>query len=250
MGFLIYNMQLTSLNTAVVATFVIKTSQPHILLNDDKFIEDILDDLSSSDSANEEEEDDEKNKSINNEQNDDHKKQPSLQQNEKGKEEKITFTVEDMESIPNIEQVIHSKVKNNDNLWCPKLGYAPYDEYIWPRFLLADELFINQRLKIIPKMVEGSWYFTFPQRPSIIGMKTPQRSYRGRNYLEIDCEADQNIVARQITKAAWHISTYLVIDIVLTIEGQKHKELPERAIGGFRIKYVDTTKAIKLIDKQ
>ena len=81
-------------------------------------------------------------------------------------------------------------------------------------------------------------------------MKTPQRSYRGSNYLEIDCEADQNIVARQITKAAWHISTYLAVDIMLTIEGQKNDELPERALGGFRIKHVDTTKAIKLVDKK
>lgn len=75
----------------------------------------------------------------------------------------------DIESIPNIEQVAHSKVVDDDNLWCPKLGYAPLDKYIWKRFLRGDELFINQRLKIIPKMVEGGWYFTFPQRPSIIG---------------------------------------------------------------------------------
>ena len=78
-------------------------------------------------------------------------------------------------------------------------------------------------------------------------MKTPQRCYRGSNYLEIDCEADNSLIASQITKAAYHISTYLVIDIMLTIEGQKRDQLPERCLGGFQIRYADTTKSTKLI---
>merc|ERR1712173_163056 len=229
-----------SLNTAVVATFVIKTNDPQLMKDDEDFVEDILNDLSSSDSSNNEEEEDDAEEE---EQGDD--------DDEKEKEKTITFTLEDIQGIPDIEQVIHSKVKSVDpDLWCPKLGYEPYDEHIWKRFMLGDELFINQRLKIIPKLVEGGWYFSFPNRPSIIGMKTPQRSYRGRNYLEIDCEADSNVVARQITKAAYCVSTYLAVDIMITIEGQKKSELPERAIGGFRIKYPDTTRAIPLIDKK
>merc|ERR1712232_813945 len=56
--FLIYNMQLTSLNTAIIATFIIKTNQPHHFKNDEKFIEDILDDLSFS--TDEEEDNDNK----------------------------------------------------------------------------------------------------------------------------------------------------------------------------------------------
>merc|ERR1712113_763483 len=175
------------------------------------------------------------------------------EESENKEDKKIRFTVEDIESIPNIEQMVHhDDIKCDidcDNMWCPKLGYKPYDDLIWTKFLKGDELFINQRLKMIPKIVEGSWYFTFPQRPALLGMKTPQRCYRGINYLEIDCEADQSLIASQITKAAYHISTYLVVDIMLTIEGRSDNELPERCIGGFQIRYVDSTKAIKLINK-
>eukprot|EP00483_Globobulimina_turgida_P004467 UN04476 len=150
-----------------------------------------------------------------------------------------------MENMPNIEQVIHS-----DNIvngyWYPKLGYLPYDKLIWNKFLNGDELFINQRLKTIPRIVEGSWYFTFPQRPALLGMKTPQRCYRGTNYLEIDCEADNSMLVAQIAKAAYHISTYLVFDVVITIEGQQENQLPERILGGFQIRYADSTKATKL----
>lgn len=105
--FLIYNMQLTSLDTAVVATFVLKTNQPQFRKDDDKFIEDILDDLSSSDEEGEEEED-EKNDAMDKniveskeenavKHNDDQKATPPPLQNEKDKEKKekkITFTVE------------------------------------------------------------------------------------------------------------------------------------------------------------
>merc|ERR1719242_1427219 len=163
--------------------------------------------------------------------------------------EKIVFTEKDIDSIPNIEQKVEHDIYgdlDSENLWCPRLGYKAYDDMIWRRFLKGDELFINQRLKIIPKIQEGGWYFTFPQRPALLGMKTPQRCYRGVNYLEIDCEADNNYIAGQITKAAYHISTYLVVDIVLTIEGQKRSELPERCLAGFTLRYPDTTKAVRL----
>eukprot|EP01084_Bolivina_argentea_P090865 163638_1 len=235
--FLVYNMQLSSLNTAVVATFVIKTNQPktqsqtELLINDDALIDEMLNDLLECESDTDEEE-------------------VEQTQTDKQKEEEehktIVFTEEDIESIPNIQQIVHNHGEDKDKYpWRPRLGYKPYDDSIWQKFLNADELFINQRLKIIPKIVEGSWYFTFPQRPALLGMKTPQRCYRGSNYLEIDCEADHTLIASQITKAAYHISNYLVIDIMLTIEGQDENELPERCIGGFRIKYCDTTKAKK-----
>merc|ERR1712113_386133 len=146
------------------------------------------------------------------------------EESENKEDKKIRFTVEDIESIPNIEQMVHhDDIKCDidcDNMWCPKLGYKPYDDLIWTKFLKGDELFINQRLKIIPKIVEGSWYFTFPQRPALLGMKTPQRCYRG--------------------------ATYLVVDIMLTLEGQKRSELPERCLAGFTLRYPDTTKAVKL----
>ena len=299
--FLIYNMQLSSLNTAVVATFVIKTNQSpnnyknnkqqipkEFMINDEKLIDDMLanledddDDDSSTTSGiyyiicdcattnhlftkqtktedDKQETNQQKQSLKENEKKPPKKEEKEEEEKEKEKEEvssseiaqkQIKFTVEDIESIPNIEQkIIHNDgiIENKKDLWCPKLGYKPYDEEIWEKFLFGDELFINQRLKIIPKIVEGSWYFTFPQRPALLGMKTPQRCYRGNNYLEIDCEADQSLIASQITKAAYHISTYLVVDIMLTIEGQSKKQLPERCIAGFQIRYVDSTKAIKL----
>jgi len=264
--YFIYNMQLSSLDTAVVATFVIKTNQPPMDLSNSKLIKDLMNDIPSSDDDDDDDEQltskmsamsassDVANGSQHNHPNQEQKTEemnssakpdPSNKKNKK-----IVFTQEDIESIPNIEQKVqHDDVYSgldSDNLWCPKLGYRAYDEMIWKRFLKGDELFINQRLKIIPRIVEGSWYFTFPQRPALLGMKTPQRCYRGENYLEVDVEADNNYIAAQITKAAYHISTYLVVDIMLTLEGQKRGELPERCLAGFTLRYPDTTKAVKL----
>jgi len=271
-------MQLASLDTAVVATFVVKTNQPpsdsknKMDLRDSTLIKELMDDIPSSDGHSGQSDDDEpatksppklRNGSI-------HCDSQSTAQNgarsEAAEEHKsgaaasptpesqpIVFTQEDIESIPNIEQKAQCQDDafcgvSVDNLWCPRLGYRPYDDGIWRQFLEGDGLFINERLKVIPRIVEGGWYFTFPQRPALLGMKTPQRCYRGRNYLEVDCEADNNYIAAQITKAAYHISTYLVVDIMLTLEGRQRKELPERCLGGFTLKYVDTTKAVTLND--
>jgi len=261
--FLIYNMQLESLKSAIVATFVIKTNQPRngkgngsksaniAMLHDSKLVKDMLANLSSDDDDDDDDEHIKSSEDSGEEKKENAKdkpKAPSAAEKSKGK--KITFTIEDVESIPNIEQ----KVQHNDirsgvdeaNLWCPALGCKAYDSGLWRRCVRGDELFLNERLKIIPRLVEGGWYFAFPQRPALLGMKTPQRCYRGKDYLEVDCEADHSLIAAQITKAAYHISTYLVVDIMLTLEGRKNKELPERCLGGFQLRYPDTTKAIKL----
>lgn len=54
--YFVYNMQLASLDTAVVATFVIKTNQPPMDLQNTELIKDLMNDIPSSDNTDDEEE--------------------------------------------------------------------------------------------------------------------------------------------------------------------------------------------------
>ena len=61
--------------------------------------------------------------------------------------------------------------------------------------------------------------FYFPQKPVILGGKLPQTCIRGPKYLEIDCVADDSMLAQPIVQVASKLSTSIVCDMVFLIEG-------------------------------
>lgn len=271
--YLVMNLQLSSINLAMIATFVLKTNQEpnfdfgKLVENDDQyrqfsmdheFIKDIIE---------------EKKNNINM---DDSIPTASVMTSEHSEQK---LQVPKHENIPSdeIQDIVElimisdssivdhcciiedeeEEVKEEvlDDYWYPNIGYGPYDipcssanNSIWKQFLLCDDQFINSRLKLLPRIEKGSWYFSFPQQPVIIGTKGAQKSFRGLNYLEIDCVADQSMIAAKLTQAASMLSTCLVIDIMFTIEGRNERELPERMLCGYQFHYLDIKK-VKLLNE-
>jgi len=72
-----------------------------------------------------------------------------------------------------------------------------------------------------------------------------KKTYRGHNYLEIDCIADNTMMASSITKSAYSLSSNIVVDIAYVIEGCTSDELPERCFATFTILNLNVDNALR-----
>ena len=120
---------------------------------------------------------------------------------------------------------------------------------ILENFILGDDGFRNGRLKIIPNVVEGPWIAkkACGSTPAIIGKKlTTTYSEDPARFLEVNIDVFSSTAARTMLGVLVGAAKRLVIDVAVVLEGQAPDELPERIIGGFKVRFVDLTKCRRI----
>jgi len=125
-------------------------------------------------------------------------------------------------------------------------GCARVDK-MWEEFIQGTDEFRDQRLKMIPVIVEGPYLVrkSVPAKPCIIGTKVKNRYFRGANYFEIDIETDSSYIARGVLYLIQGYSNYSV-NLVWLLEAVKTEELPERILAAAHLGYPEYQKAMKL----
>ncbi|GLD95906.1 hypothetical protein PINS_up004584 [Pythium insidiosum] len=115
-------------------------------------------------------------------------------------------------------------------------------------FLDGTDDFRNERFKLIPCIVEGSFIVrqAVGSTPAIIGKKLRQPYYRGRQYFELDVDIASSAVANRVVGLVTGYTKKLVIDMGFLIEGQRADELPERLFGSCRLVHIDLSVAKKI----
>lgn len=115
----------------------------------------------------------------------------------------------------------------------------------------ASDTFRTQRLKLIPRVVQGTWPIRegVGTTPAILGTKLHQRYFQTRSYLEIDYNIASSTVAASLLKLLLGFSRDLIIDLGFVIEAQSSLELPERMLGCVRLNCIDLQNAV-LLSKQ
>ena len=65
------------------------------------------------------------------------------------------------------------------------------------KFWTADETFCNERFKLIPNIVEGSWTVKMAvgNKPALTGRKLTQQYFRGKGYMEVDVDISSSSIA-------------------------------------------------------
>ncbi|CAI5715698.1 unnamed protein product [Hyaloperonospora brassicae] len=96
-----------------------------------------------------------------------------------------------------------------------------------------DDELRSQRIKLIPRVVQGTWSIRegVGTTPAILGTKVYQNYYQGKHYLEVDYDIGSSIVATGILNMLLGYSCDLIIDLAFVIEAQSVSELPERVLG-------------------
>ncbi|OWZ02538.1 hypothetical protein PHMEG_00025887 [Phytophthora megakarya] len=104
-----------------------------------------------------------------------------------------------------------------------------------------DDEFRNNRLKLIPTLVEGPWILQtlVPNCPALTGNKLTQRYFRRSNYFELDLDISSSTAAQYIGSMCQSWASYLQMHLYLTIQGENEDELQERILGGIDVAYLN-----------
>lgn len=123
---------------------------------------------------------------------------------------------------------------------------APFADLFHQFFYGADDDFRSKRLKLIPRVVQGTWPIRegVGTTPAILGTKTYQKYFRGPQYLEVDYDIGSSTVAASVAKLLLGYSRDLIIDLAFVIEGKTRLELPERVLGCVRLDCIDLRHAV------
>lgn len=115
-------------------------------------------------------------------------------------------------------------------------------------FLDGSDDFRDERFKLIPCIVEGSFIVrqAVGSTPAIVGKKLRQPYFHGKQYFELDIDIASSAVANRVVGLVSGYTKKLVIDMGFVVEGQRSDELPERLFGTVRLVYIDLSIAVKL----
>lgn len=124
---------------------------------------------------------------------------------------------------------------------------SPFGD-LMAEFLDGSDDFRDERFKLIPCIVEGSFIVrqAVGSTPAIIGKKLRQPYFSGKQYFELDVDIGSSAVANRVVGLVTGYTKKLVIDMGFLIEGQRSDELPERLFGSVRLLYIDLGLAKKL----
>jgi hypothetical protein len=121
----------------------------------------------------------------------------------------------------------------------------PHDDPKWKqvvdRFLEGDDdTYRRNRLKLLPICTQGPWLVRKAiGQPSLIAKKLDTTFRRGTGLLEVTINIGSSVIARNVQRLVTSSLKSLILDIGFTIEGHDDSELPERLIGGCRLKHIN-----------
>eukprot|EP01134_Creolimax_fragrantissima_P004401 CFRG4401T1 len=127
------------------------------------------------------------------------------------------------------------------------VGDSPF-ALCWNEFLNGNDEERNNRFKMIPKIVEGSWIIkqAVGSTPVIMGKKLRTAYYIGKNYLEVDIDISNSKVAQKVTGMCLPVCKSLTVDMAFLLESHRQIELPESLLGTVRMKKIDLSVALPL----
>ena len=110
------------------------------------------------------------------------------------------------------------------------------------KFFFGDcDKFRDSTFKLIPRIAEGNFVVrkAVGSKPSILGKKLQQYYIRTDRFMELIVDIGSDSVATRIVKLALGYAKSLTVDMMFVLEGTTNDTLPERILGGVRVKEID-----------
>ena len=114
------------------------------------------------------------------------------------------------------------------------------------RFINGDDVFRNQRFKLVNRIVKGPWILKKAvgnYSACLLGKALTCNYHKGPNYFEIDVDIGSSAIANAILHLALGYVTSVTIDMGFLVEAQTEDELPEKLIGAVRVCQMEMTSA-------
>lgn len=108
-------------------------------------------------------------------------------------------------------------------------------------FFGPSDAFRNQTFKLIPRIADGNFVVrkAVGSKPSLLGKKLKQYYVRTDRFFEIVIHIGSDSVAQRIVKLALGYAKNLTVDMMFLLEAKTVGTLPERILGGVRVKNID-----------
>lgn len=121
---------------------------------------------------------------------------------------------------------------------------TPFGRIAKPFFFGESDEFRDKTFKLIPHIIEGNYVVrkAVGSKPTLLGTRLKQKYIRNERFFELIVDIGSNAVAQRIVKLALGVAKALVVDMMFVLEGKQEDELPERVVGGLRMKNIDFKK--------
>jgi len=131
-----------------------------------------------------------------------------------------------------------------DDIEALKTNETPLGRLARPFFFGSSDDFRDSTFKLIPRIVEGNFIVkkAVGSQPTILGRKVKQHYIRHPRFLELIVDIGQDPIARNVVGLCLGYAQTLVVDMMLVLEGLSEETLPERILGGVRLKNLDFKK--------
>lgn len=108
---------------------------------------------------------------------------------------------------------------------------------LFKRFCDMSDAERNQRLKVLPKVVEGPWLVKkgVPDRPGVVGRKLAIEYFKGTDHLEVSLNCISSPAGRRLVQLLTGAARHFSMELFVILEGQQQDELPERILGGLSL---------------
>lgn len=99
----------------------------------------------------------------------------------------------------------------------------------------------SQRLKVIPRVRQGPWLArkAVGETPALLGKNVPCEYYESADDFEISVGVASSGAAQKICRVLVYAAKAVDIELAVLIESKTDEELPEKLIGGFRVRHPD-----------
>lgn len=162
-----------------------------------------------------------------------------------------------------------SSETSSSDITLPSMDKFSSAQRVLAQWLMGNDEYKNQRLKLIPYVGEGPWVVRnlVTGKPAIIGTKLPvthtyfpgeennvdvddgssKQQQQPQPYIltELDIGSGSRTAKRIVSICKRYMNT-LTVDIGFVIQGNDEQELPEQMLGAIRIHGVDPNKAPQL----
>lgn len=121
---------------------------------------------------------------------------------------------------------------------------TPLGRLAKPFFFGNSDEFRDNTFKLIPRIVDGNFVVkkAVGSKPTILGRKLKQRYIQTPRFFELIVDIQTDAIAKKVVALTVGYAKTLIVDMMFLLEGDSEDTLPERILGGVRIKNLDFKK--------
>ncbi|CAB9504089.1 Protein of unknown function (DUF1336) [Seminavis robusta] len=121
---------------------------------------------------------------------------------------------------------------------------TPVGKLTNPFFFGPSDDFRDSAFKLIPRIVDGNFVVkkAVGSKPTILGRKLKQHYIRSPRFLELIVDIESDSIAKKVVSLSVSYAKTIITDMMFVLEADNIETLPERILGGVRLKNIDLKK--------